>query len=354
MALAASAAFAQTQTLTPVAANITSESASLGALSVSRQTLESQTAPPAFAPLPRVFAPTLPRTTYTRYPWKTDIVATVFWVGELPTENNPTPNTASSWDTQWTASFGGYDDPDPSRRAPDYRPAGFVPKQNPFYVALPYNDCIDYKTTKATAARFIPWFKEKFRESGKSVCRDRWIAIRAGDRVCYAQWSDCGPFLTDDVEYVFGDGRPTNPKNNGAGIDVSPAVRDYLGFKTNTKIDWRFVEVDEVPNGPWRATAPTTTLSSRQGATRISWPPGLRSCAVSVMTGSAGMAAAASFADAWGCFLMARLAEMVAAHRPSGRFFLSAGGCIHRYPHHPSFCLTGKTAALTVSSSTRS
>lgn len=253
VALAASATFAQTQTLTPVAANITSESASLGALSVSRQTLESQTAPPAFAPLPRVFAPTLPRTTYTRYPWKTDIVATVFWVGELPTENNPTPNTASSWDTQWTANFGGYDDPDPSRRAPDYRPAGFVPKQNPFYVALPYNDCIDYKTTKATAARFIPWFKEKFRESGKSVCRDRWIAIRSGDRVCYAQWSDCGPFLTDDVEYVFGDGRPTNPKNNGAGIDVSPAVRDYLGFKTNTKIDWRFVEVDEVPNGPWRA-----------------------------------------------------------------------------------------------------
>jgi hypothetical protein len=178
-------------------------------------------------------------------------MATVFWVGELPTQNNPTPNTASSWDTQWTSNFGGYDDPDPTKRAPDYRPVTFLPRQNPFYVALPYNDCLDYKTTKPSAAK-IPWFKQVFQRPGKSICRDRWIAIRQGDRMCYAQWSDCGPFLTDDVDYVFGDKRPSNPKNNGAGIDVSPAVRDYLGFRGNTPVDWRFVEVEEVPDGPWR------------------------------------------------------------------------------------------------------
>lgn len=240
---------ARAQKLAPAtSANITSESASIGALSISRQSL----GPPGSAQaLPRVFAPTLPRTSYTRYPWKTDIVATVFWVGEASTSTNPTPNHKSSWDTEWQTNFGGFDDPD--RRAPDYRPAGFVPKQNPFYVALPYNDCVDYSATKKDAAKVIPWFKQMFKKGGKSVCRDHWVAIRYGDRVCYAQWSDCGPFLTDDASYVFGDSRPANPHNNGAGIDISPAVRDYLGFKSGSKCDWRFVDVHEIPDGPWKS-----------------------------------------------------------------------------------------------------
>lgn len=250
LAITASTAL-HSQTLSPVAANISAESASIGTLSVTRQSLNAASSPTAQA-LPRVFAPTLPRAAYARYPWKADIVATVFWVGELPTENNPTPNTKSSWDTEWTANFGGYDDPDPAKRAPDYRPASFVPKQNPFYVALPYNDCVDYNTTKEEASRVIPWFKQAFKQQGKSVCRDRWIAVRMGDRICYAQWSDCGPFVTTDVDYVFGDGRPTNMKNGGAGIDLSPAVRDYLGFRSTAKVDWRFVDVHEVPDGPWK------------------------------------------------------------------------------------------------------
>ena len=33
-----------------------------------------------------------------RFPWKTEIVTTVFWIGENPTANNPVPNHASSWD----------------------------------------------------------------------------------------------------------------------------------------------------------------------------------------------------------------------------------------------------------------
>jgi hypothetical protein len=238
---------AQAQKLSPVAsANITSESASIGALSIARQIpppLSSQA-------LPRVFAPTLPRTTYAKYPWKRDIVATVFWVGEASTANNPTPNHKSSWDTEWQASFGGFDDPE--KRAPDYRPVNFVPKQNPFYVALPYNDCVDYSATKKDAAKVIPWFKQVFKKGGQSVCRDHWVAICVGDRICYAQWSDCGPFLTDDASYVFGDARPANPHNSGAGIDLSPAVRDYLGFKSGGKCDWRFVDIQEIPDGPWK------------------------------------------------------------------------------------------------------
>jgi hypothetical protein len=197
-------------------------------------------------PGPFISAPT------PKYPWKNNIVATVFWVGELPTQNNPVPNTASSWDPKWQQTFGGYDDPDISARHASYRPANFVPKENPFYVALPYNDCVNHKITKAEAATIIPWFKEAFVREGKSVCHNRWIAIRYNDRTCYAQWSDCGPFVTTDAAYVFGDARPINKKNNGAGIDLAPAVRDYLGIRSGSACDWRFVDESEVPAGPWR------------------------------------------------------------------------------------------------------
>ncbi len=208
---------------------------------------------PSAVSVPHVFAPTMPRTTYSRYPWKTDIVATVFWIGEEPTENNPTPNDKSSWDTAWKTSYGGYDDPDPAKRTTGYTPAAFLPKQNPFYIALPYNDVLDYNSTKPDAKAFIPWFNQRFTKHGKTVLKGQWLAIRYGNRVCYAQWEDCGPFVTDDVAYVFGSARPKNPNNNGAGLDISPSVRDYLGMKSGAKCDWRFVDLNEIPAGPWRS-----------------------------------------------------------------------------------------------------
>jgi len=206
---------------------------------------------------PRVQVPTTGRSTYRptvpvsrgRYPWKINIVTTVFWVGERPTARNPTPNTASSWDARWTQTFGGFDNPDPSARR-GFIPAAFIPAQNPFYVALPYND-VTRGTTKPEARFVIPWFNREFERPGKSVCRSRWIAIRHRGRVCYAQWEDCGPFRTDHWQYVFGNERPKPNLNQGAGLDVSPAVRDYLGMASKDVCDWKFVEFGEVPFGPW-------------------------------------------------------------------------------------------------------
>ncbi len=218
-----------------------------------------------------------------RQPWKTDIVATVFWVGEPAKGSSPT-NAASSWDHSWITSFGGLDDPDPARRAPDFRPTSFVPGQNPFYVALPYNDVVDQLSTKEEAAKVIPWFSKSYRAQGKSVCQNRWIAIRFGPRTCYAQWSDCGPFVTTDASYVFGNSRPKNSKNAGAGLDLAPAVRDYLAFGSGQKVDWRFVELADVPDGPWKrygsnnhfskdaAKNPGLTLSKDAGPSLIPSP----------------------------------------------------------------------------------
>lgn len=206
-----------------------------------------------------------------RYPWKTRIVTTIFWVGEEATVNNPTPNRSSSWDINWMYNYGGFDTPDTSQRR-NYIPARFVPQLNPFYVALPYND-IDRGHHKPEARSVIPWFREAFERDGKTVCQNRWIAIRSRtDRVCYAQWSDCGPFRTDHWQYVFGNERPKPNLNQGAGLDVSPAVRDFLGLNATRDVtDWRFVDFKDVPPGPWSRYGENNdfVLLARRGGTRV-------------------------------------------------------------------------------------
>jgi hypothetical protein len=183
------------------------------------------------------------------YPWKQGIVTTTFWIGEKPTKNNPTPNHASSWDPKWAENYGGTDTPVRAERV-NFVPKDFAPRQNPFYIALPYND-VSMGQHKPEAAAMIPWFKQAYQGPGKSVLKGRWVAIRRGDKVAYAQWEDCGPFRTDHAAYVFGNERPKPNLNKGAGLDVSPAVRDYLGMADTDVTDWKFVEYKDVPNGPW-------------------------------------------------------------------------------------------------------
>jgi hypothetical protein len=159
------------------------------------------------------------------YPWKMGIVATLFWIGE--TGSGPT-NARSAWDKDWINNYGGVDDP---VRRKGYEPAGFRPHQNPFYVALPYCD-MEAGRLKAEAAKIVPWFIASFRGPGQNVCKGRWLEIRHGLKSCYAQWEDVGPFRTDSAGYVFGNERPSPNVNRGAGIDVSPGVRDYLGLRS--------------------------------------------------------------------------------------------------------------------------
>lgn len=220
-----------------------------------------------------VFAPSqlrsAPPSPGERYPWKRSIVTTVFWIGEKPTENNPVPNRASSWDKEWAKSYGGFDDPNPARRS-DFIPVNFTPHQNPFYCALPYNDKAA-SGHRPEAARVIPWFNEAYQGPGVSVCKDRWVAIRKGNKVVYAQWEDAGPFRTDHWQYVFGNERPKPNLNRGAGLDVSPAVRDYLGLSETDVTDWQFVAFKDVPRGPWSRHGENNTfvINNRKEGTRL-------------------------------------------------------------------------------------
>jgi hypothetical protein len=205
----------------------------------------------------------------SRIGWKANISTTVFWIGEKAAVNNPVPNDKSAWDGGWYSSYGGYDNPNPGARV-NFVPINFLPRQNPFYVALPYND-VDNHHTKTEAAQIIPWFKSRFIRDGQSVCKGQWVAIRHGNRVCYAQWEDVGPFCTDHWQYVFGNDRPRPNRNHDAGLDVSPAVRDYLGLAGLDVCDWKFVDFRIIPPGPWTRYGDNNTFVRlrRQGATSI-------------------------------------------------------------------------------------
>ncbi len=65
---------------------------------------------------PQVFAPTSSHPAIQRFPWKTNIVTTVFWIGGPKETDMVSVRTASAWDPNWVGSYGGFDNPDSSAR----------------------------------------------------------------------------------------------------------------------------------------------------------------------------------------------------------------------------------------------
>jgi hypothetical protein len=183
-------------------------------------------------------------------------IATMFWVGESAgSDNDYIQNIQSYWDSSWAAHFGGIDDP-VCRKG--FLPCGFTPKENPFYVALPYGERDPEKEGKLKeSAMTIPWFSEW--ETGKApLLKNRWIAVRRGYTTCFGQLQDVGPNESNDVAYVFGSAdTPKNTFGVGAGIDLSPALFTCLGMTTNEEVSWRFVASTHVPPGPWKQTITT-------------------------------------------------------------------------------------------------
>jgi len=187
-----------------------------------------------------------------------DITSTVFWVGESASDDNDDiSNSPSAWDEQWKKHYGGVDS---STKREGFLPGKFCPKENPFYVALPYNDFGKKGRHKAEIFSLVPWAKDRNIPEDYSVLKNRWIKILHEGKAAYAQWEDVGPFEEDDEEYVFGSASPKNKENKNAGIDVSPAVRDYLGLSGIDKVDWQFVDFADVPDGAWKKIITTSQV----------------------------------------------------------------------------------------------
>jgi hypothetical protein len=205
----------------------------------------------------------------TRYPWHTNIVATTFWVGEIfDPDAEDGSQMLSTYDENWYRSYGGCDgrvvggDCRTERRtaANDYFPSAITPRENPFYLDLPYDDLND-RIGRARRSKVIPWIRarpwiQKARR-GESVMKNRWVKITRKGRACYGQIQDAGPGTYHDAKYVFGRGnhRPANKRYNNAGMDVSPALNGCLRFSEldgqDDRVSWRFVDAVDVPPGPW-------------------------------------------------------------------------------------------------------
>ncbi len=193
------------------------------------------------------------------YPMHNNISATYFWIGEpADVDNNYTSNLSSAWDSTWVKDYGGVDDP---KKRDGFMPSGFYPHENPFYVALPYNDFVNNGTRNPdTNATY--WYHEKNWAQDESIVKNRWVMITKGNTTAYAQWEDAGPFQFDDKKYVFGTDRPSNTINKSAGIDLSPSTWNYLGLKNGIDtVRWQFVDYTDVPDGPWKKIVTTSQVN---------------------------------------------------------------------------------------------
>lgn len=184
-----------------------------------------------------------------KHPRHNNITTTVFWAGEpADGSNDHISNVPSAWQADWTASFGGVDDPD---ERCGYKPCGFEPLENPFYFALPFGDYTKTGPKPSSQLKVVPWFEGTLTD-GESLLKNHWIEVTysgAEQKVAYAQWEDVGPVYDDDWQYVFGSNRP---KESRSGLDVSPAVSDFLGLDGKGETSWRFVDEKDVPDGPWK------------------------------------------------------------------------------------------------------
>ena len=191
-----------------------------------------------------------------QYPAHKNITATTFWIGESADgSNNFISNAASAWDENWQVHYGGVDDP--SNRN-GFMPANFTPGENPFYFALPYNDFDGNGNRKADAGKIIYWAADSSWDASQSMLKNQWIKITKNGTDVYAQWEDVGPFGESDSTYVFGSSAPQSGQNSHAGLDLSPAVRDYLHLNGEDNVDWQFVKEKDVPAGPWKKIITTS------------------------------------------------------------------------------------------------
>lgn len=204
------------------------------------------------------------------YPWHTDIVATTFWVGEIHDPDAADGSQVhSAYDSFWQESYGGCDgqiiagvcETEERKEEESWLPRNMTPKENPFYLDLPFDD-VNNPRAFGLRGNVIPWADDPGyagRETDKSFSymKNRWVRMTNGGRECYGQIQDAGPTLYDDDNYVFSevDARPANPRFNGAGMDVSPALNGCLGFSSlngaEDRVDWQFVDDEDVPEGPW-------------------------------------------------------------------------------------------------------
>ncbi|MGO4493261.1 hypothetical protein AB4Y86_14385 [Arthrobacter sp. 2YAF22_2] len=273
----------------------------------------------AAKPAPVAPAPVAPAggTATSVYPTHTNVISTTFWVGEIFNASLADGSqVCSTYSSQWAfqhtgvnlgttpasasgcpgSIYGGCDGVSSgtgtnftcSTEARDASNGYFPknqpqPKENPFYLDLPYDDVNDTVAFQQRCS-VIPWAASDNAATGVDHCKDpnysymknRWVKLSGPNgNVCYGQIQDAGPSsgtAYHDAGYVFGSQnlRPANADfstdaTQGAGMDVSPALNGCLGFAelngSGDHVSWSFVDRANVPAGPWLKVQTTSGVS---------------------------------------------------------------------------------------------
>jgi len=230
---------------TYIASNVaTGAATTLATTAVATYTVPDRPTPPPLSDFNFV----TPKAIHNIYPWRTYILTTEFWIGEGSTPISSTTNVQSSWDEEWMQKNHGTDNPYDRN---GYAAGGHASTLNPFYCALPFNDL----AFPDKAQNWLPhgWYRRPIEGKQVSACQHRWVEIKnsRGD-ICFAQWEDVGPLTYDDAEYVFGGARPRGLGSDQAGLDVSPAVYEYLHLSDRNRFTaWKFADESDVRPGAW-------------------------------------------------------------------------------------------------------
>jgi len=117
--------------------------------------------------------------------------------------------------------MAGLDLPGKRRSARLFCRQKFVPRQNPFYIALPYNDVSGGKNQTGGCSNHSVVLKATFVRSGQTVLKGRWLAVRKRIPDLFMpsgkMWAR---FRLIIGSTFFGNDRPRANLNRGAGLDV--------------------------------------------------------------------------------------------------------------------------------------
>lgn len=192
-----------------------------------------------------------PMTQVATHPLHENIITTVFWVGEAPSnDNGRISNHQTEWDPDPVKRLGYTDSPDLAR-LPSGHPVGRSPNHNDFYCALPLGEYNENGLVKAEREASYWADQASSLNDGQSLFKGRWVKVMHGDKTAFLQVLDTGPFSWSDRSYVWGSAKPSNALGEKAGIDISPAAATFLGVDGSSKIHWQFVDQAQVEHGPW-------------------------------------------------------------------------------------------------------
>jgi peptidoglycan/LPS O-acetylase OafA/YrhL len=226
----------------------------------------------AVAPPPAGAASRFPGVTAQReYPEHTGVPAALVRIGAVTRGRVGGQGLRSGWDEAWAAHYGGCDGVGTvgagcrsdlgQRHAPDWFPTAMAPRENPYYVGLPYNDLGSEADRTTLAWAGDPGYIGRTGDRRFSFLKNRWVAVTMGNDRCYAQVEDTGPGSSDPA-YVAGSRTPSHTP----AITLSPAVVGCLGLSGDgpLTVSWRFV--DAPPDGPWTRVVTTRQVDLSGGS----------------------------------------------------------------------------------------